>query len=132
MITWDFDVLYHDILFTVFRLAKPLKHISANSNFNNLATTKNVTLGQESVPNKPGKIYACKNLFRLFCLYYLIDFLGASSQVESNDSAHHKSWLEKHWKENVDFYRVEHPIVCHDGESIQVVKPLHFTPNTDF
>jgi hypothetical protein len=59
VITWDFDVLYHDILFTVFRLAKPLKHISSNSNVNNLTTTKNVTVGQESIPNKPGKFCAC-------------------------------------------------------------------------
>jgi len=111
--------LYHDIVFTVFRLAKPLKNTNASSNISNLTTTKNPTPGQESVISKPGKPKKKKSsLFQRLSLVNLLS--GPSSQAESNDSAHHKSWLEKHWKENVDFFRVEHPIVCHDGESIQV------------
>jgi hypothetical protein len=45
-----------------------------------------------------------------------------TSQGETGDPAHHKTCFEKQWKENVDFFKVENPIVCHDGESIQVSK----------
>lgn len=32
----------------------------------------------------------------------------------------HRTAIEKHWKEGVDYFRMEQPVVCHDGESIQV------------
>jgi hypothetical protein len=32
----------------------------------------------------------------------------------------HRSAIEKGWKEGQDYFRVETPVICHDGESIQV------------
>lgn len=34
--------------------------------------------------------------------------------------AHHKSVIDKSWKESVDYFKVEPTLVCHDGESTQV------------
>ena len=46
------------------------------------------------------------------------------SDLEHNT---HKTCFEKHWKENKDFFKVENPIVCHDGESIQVIIGICFS-----
>lgn len=32
----------------------------------------------------------------------------------------HRSAIDKHWKEGVDYFRMEPSVICHDGESIQV------------
>jgi hypothetical protein len=44
-----------------------------------------------------------------------------TSQTGDIEHSTHKTCFEKHWKENKDFFKVENPIVCHDGESIQVI-----------
>ena len=46
--------------------------------------------------------------------------MTGTSQGSDLEHSTHKTCFEKHWKENKDFFRVENPIVCHDGESIQV------------
>ena len=38
----------------------------------------------------------------------------------------HRSALEKSWKEGKDYFKVESPIICHDGESIQVTLIVAF------
>ena len=72
VITWDFDVMKHDLVFTVFR-------------------------SKEILP--------CK-----------LSVTGNSAI--SADPVQYTS-IGKCWKEGVDYFRVEAPIVCHDGESIQ-------------
>ncbi|XP_044730159.1 SEC14-like protein 1 isoform X2 [Chrysoperla carnea] len=37
----------------------------------------------------------------------------------SESEQHHRSVIEKTWKENQDYYKVEPTLVCHDGESTQ-------------
>ncbi len=51
---------------------------------------------------------------------------GTTTSHNSGDGEQcsHKSCIEKHWKENVDYFKVENSIVCHDGESIQVSHSL--------
>lgn len=39
----------------------------------------------------------------------------------------HRSAIDKHWKEGVDYFRMETPVVCHDGESIQVSLNINAT-----
>lgn len=41
---------------------------------------------------------------------------SSASEAATNE---HKSCIEKSWRENVDYFKVENSIVCHDGESIQ-------------
>lgn len=72
VITWDFDVMKHDLVFTVFR-------------------------SKEILP--------CK-------------LSVAGNSAISADPIQYTS-IGKCWKEGVDYFRVEAPIVCHDGESIQ-------------
>lgn len=35
--------------------------------------------------------------------------------------AEHKSALDKNWKEGKEFSKAEPSIICHDGESVQVI-----------
>jgi hypothetical protein len=51
------------------------------------------------------------------CFFFQITTTNHNCETEYSS---HKTCFEKHWKENVDYFKVEHPIVCHDGESIQV------------
>lgn len=46
--------------------------------------------------------------------------LGALHTIQHMMDHEHKSVIEKTWKENQDYYKVEPTIICHDGESIQV------------
>lgn len=80
VITWDFDVMRHDVMFSVFRL-------------------------QESSTNKrtPPPTPTTMGSFNLHM---------------TSDPEHYTA-LEKEWKEGADYFRVEAPIICHDGESIQ-------------
>ncbi|CAG7668652.1 unnamed protein product [Allacma fusca] len=40
---------------------------------------------------------------------------GQTIQAESD----HKTVIEKSWKEGQDYFRIEPPFICHDGESVQ-------------
>jgi len=75
VITWDFDVMRHDVVFSVFRTKERVK----------AKVTTPTTSGSLSV---------------------------------SSDPVHHTS-IGRGWKEGSEYFRVETPIVCHDGESIQ-------------
>jgi len=82
VITWDFDVMRHDVMFCVFR-------------------TKEAFRLQGKPPPTPtlGNIGSFN--------------LGPTSEPD------HYSNIGRGWREGEDYHRVEVPIVCHDGESIQ-------------
>lgn len=75
VITWDFDVMRHDVVFSVFR-------------------TKDSVKPKAVTPTTSG------------------------SYNVSSEPMHHTS-IGRGWKEGCEYFRVETPIVCHDGESIQ-------------
>ena len=79
VITWDFDVMRHDVMFSVFRCKETVAP----------KTVTPTTLGT----------------FNL------------------GEPEHH-SCIGRGWKEGTDYFKAEAPIVCHDGESIQVFYPL--------
>lgn len=82
VITWDFDVMKHDVMFCVYRTREAFK-------------------GEGKPPPTPslGNIGSFN--------------LGPTAEPE------HYSGIGRGWKEGEDYFRVEVPIVCHDGESIQ-------------
>jgi len=80
VITWDFDVMKHDVMFSVFRL-------------------KESTTNKKTPPPTPTAV--------------------GNFNFHMNSDPEHYTALEKDWKEGMDYFRVEAPIVCHDGESIQ-------------
>nr|CAD7199101.1 unnamed protein product [Timema douglasi] len=78
VITWDFDVMRQDVVFTVLRTRVP---VLAHSPSGALQTIQNMN--------------------------------PLATDPE------HRSVIDKTWKEGQDYFRVESPVVCHDGESIQ-------------
>lgn len=85
VITWDFDVMRHDVVFTVFRLKVPIQNKTPAITTPSLASSFN--------------------------------FQGSNNHHHSESE--HKSVIDKNMQEGVDYFKVENPIVCHDGESIQ-------------
>uniref|UniRef100_A0A0K2VA77 Uncharacterized protein n=1 Tax=Lepeophtheirus salmonis TaxID=72036 RepID=A0A0K2VA77_LEPSM len=96
VVTWDFDVMKHDVVFTVFRLNSA------------------ICRGGDSPNNGAGHLLPTTTSSSLSSSF---NFPHPHHHSESSDP--HKSCIEKSWKEGVDYFRVENPIVCHDGESIQ-------------
>ena len=82
VITWDFDVMKHDVMFCVFRTREAFK-----------------------IDGKPPPTPSLGNIGTFT--------LGPTSEPE------HYSNIGRGWREGEDYFRVEVPIVCHDGESIQ-------------
>nr|CAD7445480.1 unnamed protein product [Timema bartmani] len=78
VITWDFDVMRQDVVFTVLRTRVPVLTHSPS-----------------------GALQTIQNMNPL------------ATDPE------HRSVIDKTWKEGQDYFRVESPVVCHDGESIQ-------------
>ncbi|XP_066998063.2 SEC14-like protein 1 [Anabrus simplex] len=78
VITWDFDVMRQDVMFTVFRTRVPVPP-----------------------QNTSGPLQTIQQMNPL------------ATDPE------HRSAIEKCWKEGTDYFRVESPLICHDGESIQ-------------
>jgi len=83
VITWDFDVMRHDVMFCVFRTKDAFK-----------------------VDGKPPPTPTLNNM-------------GSFNLSSSTAEPEHVSNIGRGWKEGEDYFRVEVPIVCHDGESIQ-------------
>ena len=83
MITWDFDVMRHDVMFCVFRTKDAFK-----------------------LDGKPPPTPTLNNI-------------GSFNLGTSTAEPEHLSNIGRGWKEGEDYFRVEVPIVCHDGESIQ-------------
>ena len=82
VITWDFDVMKHDVMFCVFRTKDAFR-----------------------MDGKPPPTPTLGNIGSFN--------MGPTSEPE------HFSNIGRGWKEGEDYFRVEVPIVCHDGESIQ-------------
>ncbi|XP_023332657.1 SEC14-like protein 1 [Eurytemora carolleeae] len=80
VITWDFDVMRHDVVFSVFRTKNPLLNKKLSS------------------ANQPS---------------------SAAFNMCVNTDPEQFTSIGRGWKEGTDYFRVEAPIVCHDGESIQ-------------
>ncbi|GLH14610.1 uncharacterized protein GBIM_18966 [Gryllus bimaculatus] len=78
VITWDFDVMRQDIMFTVYRTHMPITHHSSSGPLQAFQQMNPLALDPE-----------------------------------------HRSALDKNWKEGKEYFRVEIPIICHDGESVQ-------------
>lgn len=83
VITWDFDVMRHDVMFCVFRTKDAFK-----------------------LDGKPPPTPTLNNI-------------GSFNLGTSTAEPEHVSNIGRGWKEGEDYFRVEVPIVCHDGESIQ-------------
>lgn len=97
VLTWDFDILRHEVLFTMFHTKVPIPFTSTPPTPTSSISS---STGQAGIPH-----------------------LGHTPHVNPNE---HKSVIEKTWKEGVEFTKIEYPLVCHDGESIQVILiPLH-------
>lgn len=82
VITWDFDVMRHDVVFSVFRTRDPVARKKT-------PPTTPTTLGTFNLGG------------------------GVVSDPE------HHTAIGRGWKEGVEYFRVETPVICHDGESIQ-------------
>jgi len=126
VITWDFDVIRHDVVFTVFRLREPPSHTGPKSPLA-AATSTN---GKEAAPKESNGAAAFK--YPAVASADAAAGEGTSTLAPSDNSAKcggatsmtmesqsHVSCIEKSWKEGSDFFKVEQSIVCHDGESIQ-------------
>ena len=83
VITWDFDVMKHDVMFCVFRTKDAFK-----------------------LDGKPPPTPNLNNI-------------GSFNLSTQTAEPEHFSNIGRGWKEGEDYFRVEVPIVCHDGESIQ-------------
>ena len=141
VITWDFDVLRHDVVFTVYRLREQLPAIRSpgptptqkdgNFSFPAKQQTAASTGGSTVVgaftsgPSAAPAAAASSS-----------DKAGSSSSgagggsntvIKPDVTADHKTCIDRSWKESVDYFKVENSIVCHDGESIQ---GTHVTSHT--
>ncbi|XP_049811451.1 protein real-time isoform X1 [Schistocerca nitens] len=78
VITWDFDVMRQDVMFSVYRTRVPVMLHTATGPLQTIQQMNPLATDPE-----------------------------------------HRSVIEKSWREGQDYFRVEAPVVCHDGESIQ-------------
>lgn len=104
VITWDFDVMRHDVVFTVYRLTDPLPQTS---------DPKSPLAVGEDVKSPPQANHHHTTIFT----FPSSTHHSKATSASASDS--HVSCIEKGWKEGVDYFKVESSIVCHDGESIQ-------------
>jgi hypothetical protein len=99
VITWDFDVMRNDVVFTVYRLRNPLPQPVVRAE-------------REKSPNPTPTVVKETTTFT---------FPTATEGATPIPSGEHQnaSCIDKGWREGSDFFKVENSIVCHDGESIQ-------------
>lgn len=90
VITWDFDVMKHDVMFCVFRTAEAVRR-------------------KGGPPKNPSStlVAGTKDLGG-----------SAFAMTASGDPEQHTN-IGRGWTEGKEYFRAEAPIVCHDGESIQ-------------
>lgn len=137
VVTWDFDVMRHDVVFTVYRLKQSLKAKSPSStltptptgmssfsypkkNSSDSSTTesKSKKTDANDLESKHKKSEASEGSKKE-------NSSNSSSATgpgtnNANESVNElKSIIDKSWREGVDYFKVESSIVCHDGESIQ-------------
>ena len=140
VITWDFDVMRHDVVFTVYRLKQSLKAKSPSStltptptgmssfpkkNSSDSSTTESkgskksdsgtVAAPASSADGKHKKSEGTEGKKETST-----SSATGPGTTNANESVNeHKSIIDKSWREGVDYFKVESSIVCHDGESIQ-------------
>ncbi|KAJ1531458.1 hypothetical protein ONE63_000136 [Megalurothrips usitatus] len=83
VITWDFDVMRQDVIFSVLHTKVPLPL-------------------KETMHSPTGTLHSFAGHMNPLAIDY-----------------EHRSAIDKHWKEGVDYFRMEPSVICHDGESIQ-------------
>ncbi len=142
VITWDFDVMRHDVVFTVYRLKDPPPMTGPKSPLVVAATTTSETNTSEAASSEV-KVVSSSNggggqtgqdgegdhqskeasssafPFPAKSGGGTTSGAGGASAAMSMESSTHVSVIEKQWREGVDYFKVESSIVCHDGESIQ-------------
>ena len=102
VITWDFDVMKHDVMFCVFRTVEAVKRKGGSTSV--VTKEKKEELGSFNNMGTSGdpEHYTGKTLMTpLTCTLYYGTGIGRG------------------WTEGKEYFRAEAPIVCHDGESIQ-------------
>ena len=153
VVTWDFDVMRHDVVFTVYRLKDPPP--ASRGPKSPLLTADGGGTGSSSTANGGKAVAAAAaggkeggegggdapkedaaagggTAFTFPAKSELAaegvvgekkpetaDEAAAASGAMAMESSSHVSCIEKHWREGVDYFKVESSIVCHDGESIQ-------------
>ncbi|XP_075220427.1 real-time isoform X2 [Lycorma delicatula] len=55
----------------------------------------------------------------MFSLLRTRDLIDAKEQTQCTSDVEHRTVIEKGWSEGTEYFRLEQPIICHDGESIQ-------------
>lgn len=53
------------------------------------------------------------------CNLCYVWFIFSPKYFSCQIGGEHFTFIEKIWREGEDYFRVEQPIICHDGESIQ-------------
>ena len=108
VITWDFDVMKHDVMFCVFRTVEAVKRKGGSTSavtkekkeelgsFNNMGTSGD----PEHYTGRGPRIR-----------YTLLRDDTTSTIIMTG--------IGRGWTEGKEYFRAEAPIVCHDGESIQ-------------
>lgn len=101
VITWDFDVMKHDVMFCVFRTVEAIKKKGGSTS--GVAKEKKEELGSFNnmgTSGDPEHYTGCNKSSVLF-------------------SPQPSTGIGRGWTEGKEYFRAEAPIVCHDGESIQ-------------
>ena len=93
VLTWDFDVISHDVSFTVFRTNHPI-HLKETTNCSGSSST--------SCNHNSGGTNALQQ-----------------HKIDYNNENCNQSVIEKSWVENCDYYKVADTVMYRDGESVQ-------------
>jgi len=138
VVTWDFDVMRHDVVFTVYRLKQSLKAKSPSStltptptgmssfsypkkNSSDSSTTesKSKKTDANDLESKHKKSEASEGSKKENSSNSSSSATGPGTNNANESVNELKSIIDKSWREGVDYFKVESSIVCHDGESIQ-------------
>jgi len=101
VITWDFDILRHEVLFSIFHTKTPIPFTSTPP-----TPTSSAAASASSGAAHPSSLQSAQAQHH-----------HHHTPVNPNE---HKSVIDKSWKEGVDYTKIDSSVVCHDGESIQV------------
>lgn len=117
VITWDFDVMRHDVIFTVYRLRDPPQ--LGNSGPKSPLPVSPPPVATNSSANGGGAAAPAAGASGGGGGGVAATFVYPNKSAVSSEPSSTSSCIGKSWREGVEFYKVENSIVCHDGESIQ-------------
>ena len=106
VITWDFDVMKHDVMFCVFRTVEAVKRKGGSTSA--VTKEKKEELGSF---NNMGTSGDPEHYTGRGPRYTLLRDNITSTIIMTG--------IGRGWTEGKEYFRAEAPIVCHDGESIQ-------------